>query len=166
MGTNKYEVAGNDASILIERKDGAVVRVLVSPESIPVLSLYRWRHNAKTNRVQGRIAGAGGESFYIHRVLVGAENGQDVDHVNGDPLDNRMENLRICTHKENMQNRRNGYGEKALPRGVSVAVRGRRSYFKAEHKINGANVHIGYFKTVEDADAAAKAWRDKHMPFG
>lgn len=40
----------------------------------------------------------------MHRLITGAPKGMDVDHINHDGLDNRLENLKVCTHKENMQN--------------------------------------------------------------
>jgi len=41
----------------------------------------------------------------IHRLVMDAPNGFDIDHINGDPLNNRKENLRICTRAQNAQNR-------------------------------------------------------------
>jgi len=47
------------------------------------------------------------ETVYMHRFIVGLTkgDGREVDHEGGNGLDNRRENLRICTHSENMQNR-------------------------------------------------------------
>lgn len=42
----------------------------------------------------------------LHRFITGAANGQIVDHVNGDGLDCRRENLRLCSQAENTRNRR------------------------------------------------------------
>lgn len=42
---------------------------------------------------------------YMHRVILSAGDETDVDHVNGDRLDNRRSNLRVCTHFENCANR-------------------------------------------------------------
>lgn len=41
---------------------------------------------------------------YLHRLIVGAEKGQVVDHINHNTLDNRKDNLKICTHSENRLN--------------------------------------------------------------
>ncbi|UUV25924.1 MULTISPECIES: HNH endonuclease [Lysinibacillus] len=44
----------------------------------------------------------------LHRILMNPsrEKGVHIDHINGDKLDNRRENLRICSHQENMRNKK------------------------------------------------------------
>lgn len=42
---------------------------------------------------------------YLHREIMSAPCGYDVDHINHDTLDNRKSNLRICLHAENLRNR-------------------------------------------------------------
>lgn len=42
----------------------------------------------------------------LHRQLTNAPQGMDVDHINGNTLDNRKSNLRICTHRQNIQNQK------------------------------------------------------------
>lgn len=51
------------------------------------------------------------ERCYLHRLLLGEiPDGHEVDHINGDPLDNRRENLRSVERRVNAQNRRNNAG--------------------------------------------------------
>ena len=51
-----------------------------------------------------------GQIVRLHRLVTQAKEGEIVDHLNGNKLDNRLSNLRICTHKENNQNRKNTKG--------------------------------------------------------
>src|SRR5215210_3970379 len=41
----------------------------------------------------------------LHRFIMNTPTGMDTDHINGDTLDNRRQNLRICTHQQNIANR-------------------------------------------------------------
>ena len=55
----------------------------------------------------------------LHRYISGAKNGDVVDHINGDTLDNRSSNLRICTYNENAINKKENYANnKSGHRGV------------------------------------------------
>lgn len=44
--------------------------------------------------------------IYMHRAIMDAPKGMDVDHANHDTLDNRKANLRVCWHAQNMANKR------------------------------------------------------------
>ena len=45
------------------------------------------------------------ERIYMHREIMGATPGVEIDHRNGDGLDNRKQNLRPATHAQNIRNR-------------------------------------------------------------
>src|SRR3990167_9216446 len=70
------------------------------------LSEYRWRQTAD-RRGQGYAAAWDTKlkrTVYMHRLLMGASKGQEVDHKNGDTLDNRRCNLRCATRAQNAAN--------------------------------------------------------------
>lgn len=45
------------------------------------------------------------ECVYMHRLITNAKPAEEVDHKNGNTLDNRRSNLRRCTHRQNQRNR-------------------------------------------------------------
>lgn len=51
-----------------------------------------------------------GGTVRLHRLVTNAPEGLVVDHLNGDKLDNRKSNLRVCTQKDNAQNRKDVRG--------------------------------------------------------
>jgi hypothetical protein len=85
----------------------------------------------------------------LHRLVTSFEF-DIVDHINRDPLDNRLVNLRGVTAKENALNSKRRARE--LPFGVTRA--GKR--FRVDIRDNGKTRYFGTFKKLEEADIAAK----------
>ena len=87
--------------------------------------------------------------------LENPENRPCVDHINGDKADNRLVNLRFATIKENAQNTNISPRNTSGIKGVSFnKINGK---WKAAIKIDGINIHLGNFKTIEEAQQARAA---------
>ena len=86
----------------------------------------------------------------LHRLVIGAKPGQIVDHVSGDVLDNRRANLRVCTHAENMRNRRMQRNNRCGFKGVYP----QKNSFRAQIRANGVKYLLGSFATPERAHQA------------
>lgn len=74
---------------------------------------------------------------------------RQVDHINGDGLDNRRENLRICTHAENTRNKRMLGANTSGFKGVSWHKGDRK--FRAQITVNKRKIHLGNFDDAEMA---------------
>lgn len=83
----------------------------------------------------------------LHRLLMGAGAGEVVDHRNGNTLDNRRSNLRLCTRKQNAQNQRGRSDRRSIYKGIHRNAKG-RWVAQCEHR------HVGVFDTEEDAARA------------
>lgn len=102
-----------------------------------------------------------GTQMYAHRLVFMLCNGREpsgfIDHVNGDPSDNRVENLRECTQAQNVRNQRLRSDSTTGIKGVHKMKR--TCKWKAHITLGGKTVHIGYFGTKEEAEAAVIARR-------
>jgi hypothetical protein len=75
-----------------------------------------------------------------------------VDHINGNGLDNRKSNLRICTHQQNCENSRKRKKSFSKYKGVYWSKNAKK--WVAQITIDGKSKHLGYFELEEDAAAA------------
>lgn len=94
----------------------------------------------------------------LHSLLISPPSGTHIDHINGDKLDNRRENLRVVTPQLNQVNR------KSLNRNNSTGVRGvvyaphlsPKKPWRAQITANRKNYHLGLFSTKQEAAEARR----------
>jgi hypothetical protein len=98
----------------------------------------------------------------MHRLILQVAEGQVIDHVNGDGLDNRKSNLRACSHRENMRNR-NKWLEYSSPfKGVFFGEED--LLWRCEIKADGERLRLGRFASEH---AAARQYdRAARLMFG
>ena len=132
---------------------------LVDDEDYEALAGRRWFGQPSKN---GRTAYAvtkvghgrkGIRSVYMHQLVLGVgETGMEIDHKNGNGLDNRRANLRWATKVQQRANQAVRKDSQSGFKGVNL-LRGK--YWAAHIRENGRQRHLGYFPTAE---AAARAY--------
>ena len=134
---------------------------LVSDEDYEWISKHTWHVYTKPGysmRYTSRAGGVKRTAIYMHREILEAKNGEIVDHINRNVLDNTRENLRVVTAQQSVCNRRVLRTKKGVKcsnyRGVYY------SGWMAAIQVNGKKKYLGTFNTEEEAarayDAEAK----------
>lgn len=131
----------------------------------PSSGLFTWTNPPRQHpRMRDYVAGCittgyvmikiDGRKYKAHRLAWLYVHGDwpygDIDHANGCPLDNRIENLRIATNSENQANRLRDR-DKTVAKGVRLMPSGR---YQARITINKQQHHLGSFGTEEEAQEA------------
>ena len=131
---------------------------------------YAWESGSGKYYAMG-----GSRDTSVHRLVMHDPKGFDIDHINGDPLDNRKENLRVCTRAQNAQNRPLRKDSASGYKGVyEVKKPTRRKYIKKTGEVTyhesmpkkrfyayignpeattktPRSIKLGYFHTAEEA---------------
>lgn len=118
------------------------------------------RNQLRHVMAHGKATKGGRKTLYLHRIISGAKSGEIVDHVNGDGLDNRKSNLRICTRRQNTLNQRKHVEASSQFKGVTL--RKDKNLWQAYITVSGKRKHLKYWLNEIDAakayDAAAKKY--------
>lgn len=143
-------------------------KALVDDEDYEHLSKYKWTvsvNKTKTKAYAYRNPRINKKqtSQLMHRVIAKAEIGIDIDHVDGNGLNNQKVNLRTCTESQNLQNREKHKKLSSIYKGVHFEKD--RSKFRARIKVCGKSITLGRFDKEEDAakkynEAAQKYFLD------
>lgn len=142
--------------ILKDKNANEVARTKIDKEDREKFKNYKLYARHQTGKIYAHFSVLGtGRKIAVHRFLMGLSEvkysiDQVVDHINGDSLDNRKSNLRICTQHQNAQNMRK--------KGKIVGVKLLKKYngynyskYTATIMNNYRSIHLGYFDTKAEA---------------
>ena len=109
----------------------------------------------------------GRKSYYMHSLLLDRPKGMEIDHINGNGLDNRRSNLRICTRSENEMNRGKNKNNTSGYKGVCWNKNDKRWYVKIG--LNNKQINLGRFSDKLEAYkayvSACKKYHGKYAKY-
>lgn len=132
-------------------------RFIFDKEDFNLLKDYAWFEND-----QGYIiTSLRGRSMRMHRMIVNCGDNDIIDHRNRNRVDNRRCNLRIATRQLNGMNRGANKNSRTGIKGVSFDTRSKR--YVARIVVNGVSIHLGTFKTQEEAQSARQTAEERYF---
>lgn len=146
-----YEIMNEENNNKNEILLGKGYKTIINEENYNDLIKYQWysRESKHTIYVTGI---ANGLKTSMHRHLMNHPKNETIDHINNNALDNRKENLRICSIKQNSLN----LNRKSLAQysGVRLKSRWGNIYYDSIINVNNKPIHLGTFINVVDAAKA------------
>jgi HNH endonuclease/AP2 domain len=154
------------AFILIKKKNKDVIITIIDKKNLSKAAEFP--NTWSTYEINGSNYVVGhqkGKTTRLHRLLMDEPLGMVIDHINGNTLDNREENLRVIKQKENLQNQKGAHSNNRTSgiRGVCWNKKDQR--WRAQCNVNKKGYFLGNFKTKEEAAEVVKEFRKKNMPY-
>lgn len=146
---NEYRVCADGCVeiFLYNRMGKVIATTIINEHNLELCVNYKWHI---TNGYASAIIN--GALTYLHRLLLNATNEETVDHINRNCLDNRIENLRICSQEQNLWNSKKPSHNTSGYKGVCFDKS--RNKWVAQISIKNVTKLIGRFSTKEEAYAA------------
>lgn len=141
---------------------------MIDDADLDIISPYKWYAMQVKNRFYAAAHIRYGKHHYrmilMHRLIMGASTGQQVDHINMDTLDCRRSNLRFCTNAQNQRNRAKHHDNTSGYKGVDWMKS--RQKWRARIMIDRKEIHLGLFDDpIKAAEAYDKAAIEHHKSF-
>lgn len=162
LDRNEQEEINADSGQTVAHREIKLTKgyvALVDAGDYERLARHTWQAMKVANRVYafrqvGNSRKPGRRGIFMHREIMGAEHGEEIDHREGIGLDNRKKNLRRCTHQQNLANQGPHVNNACGKKGVYA----RNGRWRVQLKVCGRKIHLG---TFDDLDLAAAAYLAK-----
>ncbi len=127
-----------------------------------MIKTYSWS-KTKSGYLLAYVKGLNKKYVYMHRLILGLSDDSnfDVDHQNHNTSDNKKENLRICTHQENIMNSTLAQNNKSGFTGVRFDLNTNKWISNIAY--NYKTIYLGSFSDFEDAVKARKEAEEKYF---
>lgn len=155
-GCNRYSARKRNDFVV----NGTVVYVQIKDSSVPMIcDLDDWmklKHFYWSINTQGYAYTVRNKKHIMfHTLIVDCDGDKERDHANRNKLDNRKENIRLVTHKENIRNM--GLKKNNKSGHTGVYFDSKRCKWCATITVDGRNIGLGRFPDIESAVLARKS---------
>lgn len=127
---------------------------LVDDDMFEYLNQWKWFYQSKGYAARNSRIDTKRITILLHRVVINAPDEMQVDHINGNRLDNRKENLRLCTNWQNTANHKMYSHNVTGYAGVGFLKRARYKKWIARIVVHGKLIYLGSYTTPKDAALA------------
>lgn len=142
---NDYVISGD--SVIMTTNQG--VDFIFDLKDLDKVRKYSWC----LSRTGYLVANINGKVTKLHRYILDAPSNFVVDHINRDPKDNRLINLRLCSTSQNNKNTSLQKNNKLSYPGIRKTKHGK---FNVRITCNRSEIHVGNYETFEEAVSARK----------
>lgn len=126
---------------------------IVDDEDYEWASKHKWQYDAHNGyAIRGHRQNGKRTTRKMHREIMKADVGIEVDHINGDKLDNRKSNLRLCGRSSNMANMKLKINNQSGYKGVSWSSRGNK--WQVHIMVDNKSIYLGMYSDKEEAARA------------
>lgn len=122
--------------------------VMVDDEDYKYLNQFYW-YTDKYGTVSSSLGGKGKKRMILARFLLNSPDNMEIDHIDGNRLNNQKSNLRLATSSQNKINRGPRSDNQSGYKGVSW--HSQRKKWTARIMINGKYTHLGLFQNIIEA---------------
>jgi len=160
----QVRVHGNTAFVTLTKGYVAII----DADDLEIVNTSNWYASVKPRTVYAirAVYNNGTQQILrLHRIIMKAPFGMEVDHINGNGLDNRKINLRVVSKNENAKNKRMNLNNSSGFKGVSWS--NKRGKWLSQIQHDGTAIYLGCYLSKEEAYEVYCAASEKyHGEFG
>jgi len=159
---NKYKIKDKITEVYIQSPKYGLKTVLIDTEDLSFVSKYSWCVHKINNYFY--CVSTKKSLISLHRLIMSFPKDKVIDHKNHNTLDNRKENLRICSKQQNSHNRKKQINTSGV-KGVFADIQNINGkiykHWRSYIRYNNKGIHLGSFPFTEEGKIAAAKRYDK-----
>lgn len=161
---NEYIIYEDYVELCITGSKQGDFKTYFDIEDYEMIKQYKWLVNKfRGSKTYSNYYIVNKHGNFLHRIIINAPKGKVVDHIDGDSMNNRKANLRICTIRDNSKNNKIHKDNKSGHKGVLWYYYNNVNKWMAYICVNNIRMNLGYYDTYEDACKIREKAEEKYF---